>query len=136
MSIFGIIFPIEWANVITVIMTESNNTLRSFLGEFWKRGNCFWTIKLNKECGSFRQSTRHDEISIGLDMLLKDMTRLEQFDDFTLMFLSFLKSRVAIQSNIFTLWRKCNLLGVFKFNLDFNELINNSYIYPTLGTYT
>ena len=69
-------------------------------------------------------------------MLLKDMIRLEQFDDLTLIFLSFLKSRVAIQSNICTLWRKCNLLGVFKFNLDFNELINNSYIYPTLGTYT
>ena len=128
MSISGIIFPIEWANIITVIMTEFNNTLRSLLGEFWKHGNYFWTIKLKKECGSF--------ISIGLDMLLKDMIRLEKFDDLTLIFLSFLKSRVAIQSNIFTLWRKCNLLDVFKFNLDFNELINNSYIYPTLGTYT
>ena len=49
--------------------------------------------------------------------------------------MDFLKLRVAIQSNIFTLGRQYHLLGVFKFNLDFNELINNSYIYPMLGTY-
>ena len=102
LPISGIMFPIEWANVITVIISESNNTLRSFLGEFWKRGNCFRTIKLSKECNSFRQSTRHDDISIRLDGLLKNTIRLEQSDHLTLMFLRFLKLRVAIQLNIFT----------------------------------
>ena len=48
------------------------------------------------------------------------------------MFLRFLKLRVAIQ-NILHFRRKCHLLDVFKFNLDFNELCKNSYTYPKLG---
>ena len=46
----------------------------------------------------------------------------------------FLKLCVAIQSNILHFRRKCHLLGVFKFNLDFNELCKHSYTYPKLGT--